>query len=337
MSDRPGPALFFLRGLEAGFDGRTVLSIDRLSIAERGITALVGENGSGKTTLLRVLGGLQEPSAGSLEFRGMPAGGSNVRMQSVLMHQAPLLFRGTVGQNVGYGLRVRRVARQEAARRVARALERVGLPGFEGRRASALSGGEKQRVALARVIVLESPVLLLDEPTSNVDADSRMIVERVISESAASGVTVIVSTHATDLAYRLGDAMVRLEAGRVAPLHENILKGSVESTDEHFTRFRVAGRGGPVLLCPARQGTFRVAVIPNAELLLSAAPLDSSARNQLRGWVTAIAPQESLLRVSVDCGTVLCALITRASAEELRVTPGREIVVTFKASAIRLY
>lgn len=337
MSDRPGPPLFFLRGLEAGFDGRTVLSIDRLSIAERGVTALVGDNGSGKTTLLRVLGGLHEPSAGSLELRGAPAGGSAARMQSVLMHQAPLLFRGTVAQNVGYGLHVRHVAPQEAARRIARALDRVGLPGFEGRRASALSGGEKQRVALARTIVLETPILLLDEPTSNVDPDSRLIVERVISESAAAGVTVIVSTHATDLAYRLGDTMVRLDAGRVGPLHENILKGSVESTDDRFTRFRVAGRGGPVLLCPAREGAFRVAVIPADELLLSASPLDSSARNQLRGWVTAIEPQESLLRVSIDCGTILRALITRASADELRVNPGREIVVTFKASAVRLY
>ena len=337
MSDHPGVPLFSVRGLEATVDGRAVLFIDRLSIPERGITALVGENGSGKTTLLRVLNGLLSPTAGSVEFRGMPVGASGMRMQSVLMHQAPLLFRGTVAQNVGYGLRLRGVARQERARRGAHALERVGLQGFEGRRASALSGGERQRVALARAIVLETPVLLLDEPTSSVDPDSRAVVEQVISESAAAGVTVIVSTHATDIAYRLGDSMVRLEAGRVAPLQENILKGTVEGTDEHFTRFRVAGRGGPVLLCPARQGSFRVAVIPIGDLLLSSAPLDSSARNQLRGWVTGIEPAEGLLRVSVDCGAILCALVTRDSAEELRVTPGREIVVTFKASAVRLY
>jgi len=338
MSERrKGAPLFALRDMQVDFGGHTVLCIERFSIAEGGITVLVGENGSGKTTLLRVLNGLIEPAAGTIEFRGMTRARPAVRAHSVMVHQSPLLFRGTVAQNVGYGLRIRRVPTAETERRAARALERVGLAGFEHRRASVLSGGEKQRVALARALVLETPVLLLDEPTANVDPDSRAVVEQVIAEAAATGVTVIMSTHAADIAYRLSDTIVRLEAGRVAPLAENVLKGAVESSDERFTRFRVAGRGGPVLLCPAQQGDFRVAVIPANELLLSVAPLASSARNQLRGWVTAIERVGALLRVTVDCGTQLRALVTQSAADEIRVAPGRELVVTFKASAVRLY
>jgi molybdopterin-binding protein len=365
MSDRVGRPLFMVRGLRAGFEGTTVLSVDELAIAEGGITVLVGENGSGKTTLLRVLNGLMEPFAGTVEFRGLPTwagagaleggapadgralaeGRALVRARTVMVHQAPLLFRGSVLQNVGYGLRIRGLPREEIVRRAARALGRVGLQGFEARRASGLSGGEKQRVALARALALELPVLLLDEPTANVDPASRGAVERVLLDAAAAGVTVVMSTHATDSAYRLCDTLVRLDAGRNVPSAENILTGFVESVDEQFTRFRVAATGsargtarpGPLLLCPARQGDFRVAVLPMDELLLSTGPLVSSARNQLRGRVTGIERLDGLLRVTVDCGAPLQSLITPSAASELGVAPGRELVVTFKASAVRLY
>ncbi len=339
MSETPAQsttdALFELRGLRVFFDGSPVLAIDRLEIAQRRITVLVGENGSGKTTLLRVLAGLLEPAAGSIELRGRPAGGAALRRATVLVHQAPLLFRGSVTQNVRYGLAIRRVPREEEERRVRRALSRVGLSGFGSRRAGALSGGEKQRVALARALVLESPVLLLDEPTANLDPDARAAVERVIREEAACGVTIVISTHLTEIAYRLCDDMVRLDAGRPVAGEENILRGAVEGSDEHMTRFRVAG--GPVLLCPARQGDFRVAVLSMHELILSDEPLASSARNRLRGRVTRVDTVEGLLRVTVDCGVPLRALITPESAQEIGVTPGHALVVTFKVSAVRLY
>ena len=238
MSD----ALFRVRGLRAAFDGETVLSIDDLRISEAGVTVLVGENGSGKTTLLRLLNGLLQPQSGAVEFRGFPlwpegsgAGGlAALRAQSVMVHQAPLMFRGTVLQNVGYGLRIRGVGKPELLRRTGLALAKVGLEGFERRRASALSGGEMQRVALARALALEPKVLLLDEPTANVDPDSRGVVERVIRACTAGGAAVVMSTHAMDIAYRLCDTLVRLEAGRIVPVRENVLKGSVERVDERM-------------------------------------------------------------------------------------------------------
>ena len=335
--------LFEVRGLRASFDGNPVLRIDDLSIAEGGVTVLVGENGSGKTTLLRILNGLLEPAAGSVDFRGLPLAGPGraaVRAHSVMVHQLPLLFRGTVAQNVGYGLRIRGMPKAEISDRVAGALEEVGLPGFAPRRATALSGGEMQRVCLARALALASGVLLLDEPTANVDPDSRYVVERVVRDRARAGVSVVMSTHAMETAYRLCDTLLRLEAGRVAEPEENILKGAVERTDERFTQFRAVGApgsSGALLICPARQGQFRVAVVPMNELILSRTPLDSSARNRLRGRVTAVERIAGLLRVSVDCGVVLKSLVTPSAAVEFGIAVGRDLVVTFKASAVRLY
>jgi tungstate transport system ATP-binding protein len=344
--------LFAVDGLRHVFDGREVLSIDRLAIAEGGVTVLVGENGSGKTTLLRILNGLLAPAAGRVFFRGLQVAGNGggavltagraaVRARSVMVHQLPLVFRGTVGQNVGYGLRIRGVPRNQITRRVAGALGEVGLPGFAGRRATALSGGEMQRVCLARALALEPEVLLLDEPTANVDPDSRSVVERVVRARARSGVSVVMSTHVMETAYRLCDTLLRLEAGRIVEPGENVLPGAVERTDEQFTRFRAAGASrvmpGPLILCPAQQGEFRVAVIPMNEIILSRSPLESSARNRLRGTVTAVDRLAGLLVVSVDCGTVLKALITPSAASEIDVVVGRDLVVTFKASAVRLY
>ena len=135
---------------------------------------------------------------------------------------------------------------------MAGALEQVGLPGFAHRRATALSGGEMQRVCLARALALAPEVLLLDEPTANVDPDSRSVVERVIRARARSGVSVVMSTHAMETAYRLCDTLLSLESGRIVEPEENILKGAVERTDEQFTR---VPRGRSVRGCTGGRDT----------------------------------------------------------------------------------
>ncbi|MGO9308435.1 MAG: ATP-binding cassette domain-containing protein [Spirochaetia bacterium] len=337
MSSTPAAPLFALRGLRAGFDGRPVVTVESLEIREGEVTVLVGENGSGKTTLLRLLNGLIAPAEGCVEFRGKPLGAeglADVRRDTVLVHQSPLLFRGTVGLNVGYGPRIRGMRRAKAAALAAATLRRVGLPGFERRRASALSGGEAQRVALARALALSPRVLLLDEPTANVDEQSRREIEAIVREVSASGTTVIMSTHNMELAYRVCSRLVRLDAGVPQEAQENILKGRIERIDERFAYFRT---GEALLRCPARQGDFSVAVVAFDELILSRTPLDSSARNQLTGVVTGIRQAGSLLTAVIDCGISLQALITAEAAAEIGVAPGAACVVTFKTSAVRLY
>jgi tungstate transport system ATP-binding protein len=341
VSDLP---LFSLEGVRVVLGGREVLSIPQLRIPPGRVTVLLGENGSGKTTLLRLLNGLASPAVGSVAYRGAPLaaaeGQRRIRAESVLVHQSVVLFRGSVYQNVAYGLGVRGVRRSEIPGRVARALALVGLAGFERRRASALSGGERQRVAIARALALETPVLFLDEPNASVDAESRLLVEETIRRLSATGATVIISSHAVEFAYRLADELLLLEAGRVSPGRENVLRGRVSGRDEQFTYF---ASGSCTLRCPARDGEFVTAVLPMDDVILSREPLVSSARNQLRGRVTAVEPlpgdggEGSLLRVTVDCGVPIRALITRSAARELEVEAGRVCMLTFKASAVRLF
>ncbi len=341
MADqRSDPPLFSLSGVRVILGGVEVLSIPDLCIPGGRVTVLVGENGAGKTTLLRLLNGLLSPVSGTVEYRRVPLPESlrRVRAESVLVHQSAVLFRGSVYQNVAYGLGVRGVPRDEVPALVARALALVGLAGFERRKASALSGGEKQRVTIARALALETPVLLLDEPAAGVDGESRRLVEEAVRRITAGGATVIMSSHAEEFAYRLADEVLLLEGGRVSPGRENVLRGRVSGRDEQFTYFAC---GPCTLRCPARDGDFVTAVLPMDDVILSREPLASSARNQLRGRVTAVEAMSrescSLLRVTVDCGVPIRTLITRAAARELGVAAGLPCVVTFKASAVRLF
>jgi len=334
----PQAPLFRITGLTAAYDGRKVLEVEDLQIAEGQITVLVGENGSGKTTLLRLLNGLMAPAAGVIQFRGLSLSAEGlraVRDQSVLVHQAPLLFRGSVGYNVALGLRARAgKGEPHRADTVRRCLRSVGLDGFERRRAGGISGGEKQRVALARALALAPSVLLLDEPTASVDPEGRPRIEELLREAARGGTTVIMASHDLQTGYRLCDRLLRLDAGRVVPVEENILRGVVESSDEQFTVFRA---GSARIQAPARSGRFQVAVLAMDEVVLSREPLRSSARNQLEGSVVRVEARGGVLRVRVDCGAPIDALITRAAAAELGVVPGAPCVASFKASAVRLY
>jgi tungstate transport system ATP-binding protein len=331
-----GP-LFRIQSLRFAYEADPVLDLAHLEISSGGVTVLIGPNGSGKTTLLKLLNGLLPVSSGSIFYRGRPLSTqtvSRIRRESVLVHQDPYLFDGSVYGNVSYGLKVRRTPIPQARRAVADGLQRVGLGGFEHRKARRLSGGERQRVAIARALVLDPEVLLLDEPTANVDADSIELLERLILRLNEGGTTVIISTHHPAFAFRLGSRLIFMEEGKLVQGWENILKGTVEARDDSFAYFRV---GSQVLRCPAQEGSFSTAVLPLDDVILSTERIQSSAQNQFRGKVTRVETVDHTARVSLDCGFPVQALITEYSVDTLKVVAGAEFYVTFKASAIRLY
>jgi tungstate transport system ATP-binding protein len=173
--------------------------------------ALVGANGSGKTTLLRVLHGLV-PCDGQRTVHTLVDGRAPV---TAMLFQRPFLLSLTVRFNVMLGLWLHGVPRALRAERCARALRRVGLEGVAARPARTLSGGQQQRLALARAWALEPDILLLDEPTANLDPSAKREVERLIEALAADGVTVVMSTHNLGQAKRLATRVVYLEAGRL--------------------------------------------------------------------------------------------------------------------------
>jgi tungstate transport system ATP-binding protein len=224
-----GP-LYRLESVRKCYGEKEALEISALEIREGSFNFLTGPNGSGKTTLLSILAFLLPPTSGELSYSGKRVDWRGpdlvaLRREATLLHQSPYLFEGTVFSNVAYGLKVRGVAAGMLRERTGKALEMVGLEGFEERKARALSGGEMQRVALARALVLEPRVLLLDEPLANVDRESAGVIREVIAGLPARGTTVVMATHDPGRTGRLDGVSIHLEEGRLSRRQGTICEG----------------------------------------------------------------------------------------------------------------
>ena len=212
--------IYGLSGLRKSYAGRDVLDLGRLDIQRGEILALVGPSGAGKSTLLRLLNFLEYADQGELTYNGQSAGPGlalALRREVTTVFQRPALLNESVESNVAYGLRLRGQRNNEGP--VQAALTRMGL--FALRRAGArtLSGGEAQRVALARAIVLQPEVLLLDEPTANLDPYNIGLIEDVVREvNRESATTVILVTHNIFQAKRLASRVGLLLGGRLVEL-----------------------------------------------------------------------------------------------------------------------
>jgi tungstate transport system ATP-binding protein len=220
---------------------RPVLQIDRLEVATGEVLCLVGPTGAGKSTLLRLLAAVEAPTSGQLRFgdyrldAGLPL---DVQRRITLVFQRPLLLTGTVHGNVEYGLRLRGLDRHSP--RVPAILDRLGLNGLAGRSARTLSGGETQLVALARALVLEPEVLLLDEPTANLDPARVSLVEEVIGEvHRRKPMTVIWATHNLFQARRVGRRVALLLDGQLVEVADT--KSFFESPRDPRTAAFVRG------------------------------------------------------------------------------------------------
>ncbi|MDH3808515.1 MAG: energy-coupling factor ABC transporter ATP-binding protein, partial [Desulfuromonadales bacterium] len=188
------------------------LSVEHLVLQPGLIYALTGANGSGKSTLLRVMALLTPPFEGTIEFSGNKTNNPARQRQKVtLVEQSPYLFKGKVIDNLSYGLKLRGIDNNERIRRITTTLANVGLEGFEQRQAKELSGGEIQRVALARALALKPELLLLDEPTANIDSSSLQGYEALLRDLPKYGVTVVFSTHDPSQSQRLGDQVLHLD------------------------------------------------------------------------------------------------------------------------------
>ena len=341
---------------------RVLLDVPALAVRRGEILVVIGPNGAGKSTLLRVIGLLEEPAGGGVRFQGERVARSDVlavRRRMASAFQEPLLADTTVADNVAMGLRFRGVPAAEAAPRVTRWLDRLGVGALALRQARTLSGGEAQRVALARALVLEPEILLLDEPFSALDQPSReALIEDLGTILRADRVTTVLVTHDRGEALALGDRVGVMMDGRLLQLDspaqvfrapvseavarfvgvESILDCRVAAFDGEIAVLEVGGRRVEVAQPAAPGETVRLCLRPEDVTLLAAEPGDgaSSARNHLAGRVLRVVPSGPHLRVSVDCGFVLAALVTHRSAESLRLAEGVTVVAQFKATAPHL-
>jgi tungstate transport system ATP-binding protein len=213
------PAVFTCENLSLAHNGAEVLSVPAFTFDSGQIYALLGPNGSGKTTLLRAMNGFLKPRRGRILFFGEPLYGTpgNIvakRRRMCLVAQSPVLFDASLMYNVCYGLRARGQGKKQAMVAAREAIERVGLSRYERTNAQLLSGGEAQRAAMARALAIRPDVLLLDEPTGNVDVDNTRIIEDIITAAVKDfHVTVVFSTHSRRQARRIAHHAVHLHSG----------------------------------------------------------------------------------------------------------------------------
>ena len=210
------PPLFPLEADGLGFRAgrQTLLAEVSFRLGADGCTAVLGPNGAGKTLLLRLCHGLLEPSAGAVRWGGLEP--ARARARQAMVFQLPALLNRSVRANVDYALKLRRVPPARRRAPVSEALERCGLAGIAGRNALLLSGGERQKLAIARAWVTRPRALLMDEPTSELDPLATREIEDMIRLLAAQGVRVILTTHDMAQARALADDVLFLERGRLA-------------------------------------------------------------------------------------------------------------------------
>jgi len=241
--------LLELKDLCKSFQGKTALKNISLMVDEGEILAVIGPSGSGKTTLLRLMDLLIYPSSGSIVFDGVNYEGDEkhrrvLRRRMGMVFQQPNLFNATVFNNVALGLNIRGYPQNEVIEKVHRILDDVGPSALENRRANNLSGGEAQRVALARALVIEPKLLLLDEPTANLDPKNVSIIEDIVTKVATRkilpSVAVVLATHNLNQARRLAHRVAFLLEGEL--IEEGEVKDAFDQPRDERTAAYIRGR-----------------------------------------------------------------------------------------------
>jgi tungstate transport system ATP-binding protein len=192
--------------------GKTIIDRVSMEITEGPRTIILGPNGAGKSVLMRLCHGLLAPTSGSIEWRGA----ANGRSKQAMVFQRPVMLRRSALANVVYGLKLAGVTSRERELRAQDVLEAVGLREAARRPARVMSGGEQQKLALARAWALGPEVLFLDEPTANLDPSATREVERIVDEIHASGTKIVMTTHNLGQARRLADEILFMSGGRLA-------------------------------------------------------------------------------------------------------------------------
>jgi tungstate transport system ATP-binding protein len=217
--NRKTDSVYRLQNVSKEYEGRRVLQVETLKIQRGEVFALVGPSGAGKSTLLRLLNFLEPPTTGRIRFLDVEFSANQpmplpYRRRVTTVFQRPILLNRSVQANVGYGLSLRGLRDSEG--RIEKALDQVGLQALARQRARTLSGGEAQRVALARAIVLQPDVLLLDEPTANLDPYNVGLIEEIVTDlNRERGTTLVLVTHNVFQAKRLADRVTLMLDGQI--------------------------------------------------------------------------------------------------------------------------
>ena len=360
-----------VRGFRIRRGGGDVLNLPHLAVAPGETLSLIGPNGAGKSTLLLGLSGIEPPQAGDLLFRGerVPGGAAALayRRRVAMVFQEPLLFDTTVFENVAAGLRLRSLPQGEISRRATESLERFKVGHLAARSARTLSGGEAQRVSLARALAVAPEILLLDEPFAALDPPAReALLEDLARTLHETGTTTVFATHDRTEAQRIADRVAVLDCGRLRQIGtaEEILRRPADTFVAAFVgvenllpvRLMAAGAGGAFAAILGMSGAIDGGTTPGCapleiggtapgmrvgsegflcvrpEDVLVAAPGDrrGPSVNQLQGRVDSVVALGPFLKVSIDCGVRIVAAVSGRLARDLFLETGCAVTVALR-------
>ncbi|HJP27848.1 MAG TPA: ABC transporter ATP-binding protein [Dehalococcoidia bacterium] len=352
-----------LREVKVERDGRTVLDIQHLQLELGKTLTVIGPNGAGKSTLLRVVGLLERPTHGTVFHHGEATGDGKqdliLRRRLAVVMQRPFMRNASTWDNVATGLKFRGIGGSEAKRRVGDWLDRLGIAHLADRNARELSGGEAQRASLARGLVLEPDLLLLDEPFAALDEPTRLALHddlRNILQKVQTATLFV--THNRIEAQTLSDELAVLMDGNVRqagssydvfyrPNSEEV--ATFVGMENIFSAHIIEQSGG---LAAARVGRAEITLVGSWQqgdyVLLGLRPetvqiepvkgehTRLGSTNRLQGRITAIMPFGGQARVIINCGFPLVSIVTQQSLMAMRATPGMSVLATFQTAALHI-
>jgi len=345
-----------VRDLWVDLDEFHLREID-LDITSGEYFVILGPTGGGKTVLLETIAGLHRLRQGRILLDGEEITAAPPERRGVgFVYQDYALFPHlNVAQNIGFGLKLRGEERTVIQQRVDEMARLLSIDHLLHRRPGTLSGGEQQRAALARALIVGPRLLLLDEPLSALDPETRESLQRELARLHRElGTTTIHVTHDFEEAVSLGDRIAILNAGRVVQVGSpddifrrpesefvarfvgvrNIFEGDLHAGKDGYKLLVLDGTR--IAVVTERNGRVHASIRPE-DIIISREPLRSSARNSFRGRIVEIADRGTLIYVTVRVPSEFACVITRRSLDEMELAEGQEICVAFKASAVHVF
>jgi molybdopterin-binding protein len=341
------------------YEGKNILENINLRLKRGTTLGVIGPTGCGKTTLLRIIDLIEKPSSGKIYFDGKDVSKSNkeelnYRRKIGMVFQKPVVFKGTVLENIQYGLNIRGHDAEPTQYKIKELLESLGLEGYENRKASTLSGGETQRIALARALIIEPEILMLDEPTANLDPLSTEKIEEMIEDiQGKNETTIIMATHNLVQGQRLCDEIAIInhriyQIGKPEDIFrrpknsfvadfvgmKNVINGKAKKFTDNLTLINIGEIN--VYASKSIEGNVYMSIRPE-DITISKLKVDTSALNNLKGVIKEIVDDGTLIKLKIDVGELFTVYLTRKSFFDLEISIGNNVWLQFKASAVNVF